>query len=279
MQLVGECFDYGIADFIRKPFNSDYVKQRVEKLIQLYLQKNDYKDRLERQMATLRNQYKLLQTQSEQLKKSNENIIDVLGTVVEYRNMESKDHIRCIKKFTEILATHMMKSYPEYELTEDKIRVIASASALHDVGKILISDSILLKPGKLTDEEFEYVKSHSIKGCDIINSITDVWDEEYAQYSREITRFHHEKYDGSGYPDGLVGDDIPISAQIVSIADCYDALISDSVHRMAFTPEEAFHMIIQGKCGVFSPKLLECFRNARKEMEDYAAGRERETEE
>lgn len=279
LQLVGECFDYGISDFIRKPFNSDYVKQRVEKLMQLYVQKNDFKDRLERQTATLRNQYKLLQLQSEQLKKSNENIIDILGTVVEFRNMESEEHIQYIKKFTEIIANHVMKLYPEYELTPEKIRVMASASALHDVGKILISDSILLKPGKLTEEEFEYMRSHSIRGYDIINRITGVWDEDYAQYSREITRSHHEKYDGNGYPDGLKGDEIPISAQIVSIADCYCALISDNVYRAAFSADEAYHMIVQGECGVFSPKILECFQNARQEMEAFAADRESEEEE
>lgn len=271
MSVVAECFDYGISDFIRKPVNTDFVMERVKKLIELYAQKNDLKEKSDKQTLAMRGQYRLLQQQAAQLKRSNEKIIDVLGTVVESRNMEDGAHVKCVKEFTKILAVHMMEDYPEYELTEEKINVIASASVLHDVGKIMIQDAILLKPGKLTEEEFEYVKSHSIKGYDIINSITDVWDEEYARYSREITRYHHEKYDGSGYPDGLKGDDIPISAQLVSIADCFSSLLGESVYKSAIPFEEAYNMILQGECGVFSFKIMECFRKAKKEMEEYVS--------
>lgn len=267
---VGECFDYGASDFIRKPVNTDFVKQRVEKLVELYMQKNAFKEMVDRQTLTLRKQYTLLQQQAAQLKKTNERIIDALGTVVEYRNLEARTHIKRVKGFTRILAEHMMEDYPEYELTKERIMVIVSASALHDIGKVMIQDSILLKPGKLTEEEFEYVKSHSILGYDIIKSIADVWEEEYVQCSLEITRSHHEKYDGSGYPDGLKGDDIPISAQLVSIADCFESLISESVYKGAIPYDEAYNMILQGECGVFSFKLLECFRKARKELEEYA---------
>lgn len=270
VNLVGECFDYGISDFIRKPVNTDFVKERVDKLVQLYMKKNDYKEKLIKQTLNLRNQYKLVQQQAAQLKKSNEKIIDALGTVVEYRNMEERVHVKKVKEFTRILATYMMQDYPEYELTEQKINVIASASVLHDLGKVMIPDSILLKPGKLTEEEEEYLKSHTLRGYEIVNSITDVWDQEYAKYSREITRFHHERYDGSGYPDELKGDDIPISAQIVSVADCYESLISENVNNDAVSYDDAYNAILQGECGVFSYKLLECFRKARKEMEDYA---------
>ncbi len=270
VSLVAECFDYGISDFIRKPVNTDFVKQRVQKLVDLYSQKNDFKERLERQTFTLRNQYKLLQQQADQLKKSNEKMIDVLGTVVEYRNMEERSHLTMVKSFTEILACHMMQDYPEYELTEEKIKVIVSASVLHDVGKVMIPDAILLKPGKLTAEEFEYMKSHSIRGYDIIESIKELWDEDYVECSKEITRSHHEKYDGGGYPDGLKGDAIPISAQLVSVADCYAALISESVYKDAIPLDEAFNMILQGECGVFSYKLLECFRKAKEELKEVA---------
>lgn len=270
VELVAECFDYGISDFIRKPVNTDFVKQRIEKLVDLYSQKNDFKERLERQTFTLRNQYRLLQQQAEQLKKSNERIIDVLGTVVEYRNMEERSHLTMIKGFTEILATHLMRDYPEYELTEEKIKVIAAASVLHDIGKVMIPDAILLKPGKLTNEEFEYMKSHSIRGYDIIESIKELWEEDYVKYGMEITRSHHEKYDGAGYPDGLKGEEIPISAQIVSVADCYTALISESVYKDAVPYDEAFNMILQGECGVFSYKLLESFRKAKEELIEFA---------
>jgi len=272
VELVAECFDYGISDFIRKPVNTDFVKPRIQKLIDLYTQKNDFKERLERQTFTLRNQYRLLQQQAEQLKKSNESMIDVLGTVVEYRNMEERSHLTMIKSITEILAKYMMQDYPEYGLTEEKIKIIASASVLHDVGKVMIPDAILLKPGKLTEEEFEYMKSHSIRGYDIIESIKELWDEEYVKCSMEITRSHHEKYDGAGYPDGLKGDEIPLSAQLVSLADCYVALISESVYKDAMPLDEAFNMILQGECGVFSYKLLECFRKARTELEEVAQG-------
>jgi putative two-component system response regulator len=267
MGLVEECFDYGISDFIRKPVNTDFVKNRVDRLVDLYKEKNKFKAQADRQTQTLQNQYKMLQAQSNKLRESNENIIRVLGTIVEYRNLEVGNHIRRIGSFTEILATQLMEDYPEYELTPMKIHVIASASALHDVGKILVPDRILLKPGKLTEEEFEYMKSHSILGYGIIDQIASSWDDDYVQYSKEITRWHHEKYDGKGYPDGLVGDEIPIAAQIVSLADCYDALISDSVYHEAYPLEDAFHMIRNGECGLFSPKLLSVFTKTHAELE------------
>lgn len=272
---VAECFEYGAADYIRKPVNTDFVKQRLQKLLELYEQKNDFKERLDKQTLTMRSQYRLLQQQAMQLKKNNENIINILGTIVEYRNMEGRTHTTRVKGFTKILGKHMMKDYPEYGLTEDKINAIATASVLHDVGKVMLSDAVLLKPGKLTAEEFEYVKSHSIKGYDIVNSIADLWEGEYIEYSREIVRWHHEKYDGSGYPDGLKGDEIPISAQLVSVADCYDSLISESVYKGAIPYEEAYNMILQGECGMFSYKLLECLRKAKEEMETYAKSAEK----
>ena len=279
VNLVGQCFDYGISDFIRKPVNTDFVKQRVDKLVDLYMEKNDFKDKIARQTATLQNQYKLLQQQASQLRNSNEKIIDILGTVVEYRNSEKQTHILRVKEFTRIMGTYMMRLYPEYGLTEDTVKIIAHVSALHDVGKVMIKDAILLKPGKLTAEEFEYVKSHSLRGYEIINSIAEGWDEEYAQYAREITRSHHEKYDGAGYPDGLKEDEIPISAQLVSIADCLEALLSESVYKGAIPFEEAFAMILQGECGVFSYKLLECFRQAKEELKSCAESYNEDVEE
>jgi putative two-component system response regulator len=145
--------------------------------------------------------------------------------------------------------------------------MIVSTSSLHDVGKISIPDNVLLKPGKLTQEEYEYMKSHTTRGSEILSEFKDIWDDEYRKTSYEICRYHHERYDGRGYPDGLKGDEIPISAQIVSIADVYDALVSERVYKSAYTKDEAFHMIVTGECGVFSPKLLECFRNVKKDFE------------
>ncbi len=265
-----KCFDYGISDFIKKPFDNKLVKQRVNNVVELFLYKNHLEEKVQMQTETLRKQYKVLQIQAEKLHQSNEKIIDILGTVVEYRNLESGEHINRVKGFTRILAKDLMEEYPEYGLTDESVDMISAASALHDVGKIAIPDHILLKPGRLTAEEFDYMKSHTTRGCDIINSIKGVWDDSYGKLSYEICRHHHEKYDGKGYPDGLKGEEIPISAQIVSIADVYDALVTERVYKSAYPKDEAFHMIVNGECGVFSPKLLECFRHVRKQFEELA---------
>lgn len=266
------CFELGVSDFIRKPFDNTLVKKRVNNIASLFQYRNELEKKVEEQTDTLRKQYKLLQMQAERLRKSNGDIIEILGTVVEYRNLESGEHIKRVKGFTEILAREAMKEYPEYKLTEKQIAMIVAASSLHDIGKIAIPDHILLKPAKLTDEEYEFMKSHTTKGSEILNHFLGIFDEEYRKTSYEICRHHHERYDGRGYPDGLTGEKIPISAQLVSIADVYDALVSERVYKGAYSKEEAFRMIVNGECGVFSPKLLECFRNVRKEYEALAEG-------
>ena len=271
LKVEKQCFDFGISDFIRKPFDNALVRRRVNNIAELFMYKNSLEEKVEGQTETLKKQYQLLKIQAAKLQKSNTNIIDILGTVVESRNLESGEHVMRVKGYTEILAREMMKEYPEYGLTEKRIEVIVSASALHDIGKIAIPDNILLKPGKLTQDEYEYMKSHTTRGCEILNNIKDVWDEEYEKASYEICRHHHERYDGRGYPDKLKGDEIPISAQLVSVADVYDALVNERVYKSAYSKEQAFSMIINGECGIFSPKLLECFRNCKKKFEDLAA--------
>lgn len=270
IQTESKCFELGVADYIHRPFDNYLVRKRVSNTISLYRNQEELEQKVEKQTEVLRKQYQLLMQQAHQLKQSKEKVIDILGTVVEYRNLESGEHIKRVKGYTRILAERLMKDYPEFALTRERIEVIVVASALHDVGKIAIPDSILLKPGKLTDEEFEYMKSHTTRGCEIIDNIEGTWDEEYGKTSYEICRYHHERYDGRGYPDGLKGEDIPISAQLVSIADVYDALVNERVYKSAFSKEKAFQMIITGECGVFSPKLLDCFWNTRKEFETLA---------
>lgn len=265
-----KCFDLGVADFIHRPFDDVLVKRRVNNIVSLYQYQEGLEQKIEQQTETLKKQFRLLQMQAERLKQSKENVIDILGTVVEYRNLESGEHIKRVKGYTKILAERLMQDYPEYGLTKEKIEIIVSASALHDIGKIAIPDSILLKPGKLTKDEFEYMKSHTTRGCEILSDIENIWDEEYEKASYEICRYHHERYDGKGYPDGLKGEEIPISAQIVSIADVYDALVNERVYKSAFTKEKAFQMIVAGECGMFSPKLLDCFWNVRKDFEELA---------
>lgn len=262
-----KCFDYGVSDFIGRPFNTTLVKLRVRNMVNQYVYKNQLEEKVEEQTAVLRKAYDTLKEQTRKLEKRNQDIIELLGTIVEYRNLESGEHVQRVKGYTRILAEAFTKKYPEYGLTEKKIKTIEAASALHDLGKIAIPDSILLKPGRLTNEEFDTMKTHAARGGDIISSMKVEWDPEMKKVCYEIARHHHERYDGKGYPDGLKGDEIPISAQLVSIADVYDALINVRCYKAAYSKDEAFRMIMNGECGTFSPKLLEAFRDARTEFE------------
>lgn len=265
-----KCFELGVADFIGKPYDNMLVKQRVGNIVKYFNIKNSLEDRVFEQTQVLKKAYRALQIQAEKLKKQNQEIIDMLGTLVEYRNKESSEHVQRVKIYTKILAECFMKEYPEYKLTQENIDNIVYASALHDIGKIMIPDSILQKPGRLSKDEYEYMKSHAARGCEILDEIKSEWDPQIKRYCYEICRHHHERYDGKGYPDGLSGDDIPLSAQFVSVADVYDALVNERCYKEAFSPEQAFHMIIKGECGVFSPRIMECFRKVRSEYEKYS---------
>lgn len=250
-----------VADVIRKPFSPHVVRRRVENIINLWKHKNNLEHLVKKQTERL-------ERKNQELRETNNKIIDTLATVVEFRDSESGEHIKRIKGFTRILLNYVMKYYKEYELTEEQMEKIVEASAMHDVGKIAIPDNILLKPGKLTADEFEVMKLHTVKGCDIIDTISFMNDKEFFQYCYEICRYHHERFDGRGYPDHLKGEEIPISAQVVSLADVYDALVSERVYKAAYEPEEAYQMILNGECGIFSPKILECFRMAKEEFEN-----------
>lgn len=264
------CFKMGVSDFIHKPFDHAIVENRVRNVIELFLYKNKLETKVEQQTEWLKKQNELLARQAEKLRKRNNRLTDILGTVVEFRNLESGEHIRRVKGFARILAEEAMRDYPEYGLTEEMIDIIESASVLHDIGKIAIPDGILLKPGRLTRDEYEYMKLHTTKGCEILDNIQDLWSETYGKTCYEICRHHHERYDGKGYPDGLTGEEIPISAQLVSVADVYDALVSERVYKSAYSFERAHEMILSGECGVFSPKLMACFEKARKKFETLA---------
>lgn len=251
-----ECFNAGVSDFIHKPFNRDVVKTRVDNTVNLYL----YKRHLE---ETVEMQTKLIRERSE-------GMISLLAGVVETRDVESGLHVKRVQEYTRILAEQLTKKYPMYGLDKEQIDRIVSASALHDVGKIGIPDAILLKPERLTTDEFEEMKKHTIIGAEFIKTAQDVWDSDYAKISYEIAKYHHEKYDGNGYPEGLSGEEIPISAQIVSIADVYDALVNKRCYKNAFAKEKAFDMILRGECGEFNPKLKECFIDTIERFEELA---------
>lgn len=202
---------------------------------------------------------------------ANEEVIELLGNVVEFRNRESGAHVRRVKAFTRVLAERMKNDYPEYGLTNEVVDCIVSASSLHDVGKIMISDSILLKQDRLTPEEMEIMKKHSEYGMEILRAAPKSWTAQYTKIALDICYCHHEKWDGKGYPRGLKGDEIPISAQIVSVADCYDALTTPRIYKPAYSPEVSFNMILSGQCGAYSEKILSCFRSCKDQMEEIAA--------
>lgn len=252
-------YSYGVADVIHKPFYPYIVKKRCRNIIELYQNKHNMKLRLKQQE-------KAILAQQREINDNNEFVIDALSSVIESRNAETGDHTKRIKNLTRIMLKYMMKNFPEYGLTKQQVDLITRASVLHDIGKIGIPDAILLKPGRLTDEEFEIMKSHTTIGCEILQKFYRNQTSEFDRYCYEICRHHHERWDGKGYPDHLAGDDIPISAQIVAIADVYDALISPRVYKNPYPKDVAYDMIMNGECGQFPPDVLECFRLAKEDL-------------
>ena len=242
-------YGLGVSDLVAKPFNSDIVQRRVSNVIDLYAHKNHLEQKLMEQME-------ILEKQERRLKEANLFLIDALSTTVEFRNFESGTHVKRIRNLTKILLEAVSS---DYNLSSQEIEAIANASALHDIGKVAIPDSILLKPGRLTNEEFDIMKTHSLRGCEILVKLNYIPDKEYYNYCYEICRHHHERWDGRGYPDGLKGDEISIWAQATSIADVYDALTSDRVYKKAYSHKEAIDMILNGECGAFNPKILDSF--------------------
>ncbi|MDR2088340.1 MAG: response regulator [Clostridiales Family XIII bacterium] len=245
-------YSMGVVDIINKPFNPDIVRRRVQNTVDLFLHKFYLEDMVERQT-------KALELQNEQLKMSNTFVIDALSTAVEFRDHESGQHIIRIRALTKILLETLSELNEKYRLSPEEINDIASASAMHDIGKIAISDLVLLKPGRLTAEEFTVMKTHTTEGCAILESINFTGNLAYYKYCYDICRHHHERWDGRGYPDGLKGDEIPLWAQVVSLADVYDALTSDRVYKPALSHDVAVKMIVDGECGVFNPEMLASF--------------------
>lgn len=249
-------YKMGVSDIVSKPFNIDIVHRRVINVVDLY----SYKNHLE---LKLNQQRKKLEDQAQRIKQSHQFVIDALSTTVEFRSLESGEHIKRVRLLTKLLLEAASAYYP---LTPEKIEAISNASAMHDIGKIAIPDKILLKPGRLTPKEFEIMKTHTVRGCEILESINYTQDKEFYTYCYEICRHHHEKWDGNGYPDGLRGDEISIWAQAASLADVYDALTSKRVYKDAYTHDKAVSMILNGECGAFNPKLKECFLRVKNDL-------------
>ena len=260
-------YQKGAADVIHKPFDPVIVDRRVTRTVELYDNKKHLESTVDDQTRVLKKQFIYLKKQEEKLKSNNEKVIDTIATIIEFRSNESSYHLKRIKGFVRILALTAMNNYPELGLNAHIIDVITQASAMHDIGKISVPDSILLKPGRLSSEEFEVMKSHTTRGSEILERIKDIQDKEYYDICLDIIRHHHERYDGGGYPDGLRGEENSIAAQLTAISDVYDALVSDRVYKAAYPLDKAYDMIKDGECGVFSPKIMACFEFARPDME------------
>lgn len=246
--MLMDAYNLGATDIISKPIMPDFIKCRINNVIELYRHRYDLES--------------LLEEKVDRLNIINQSMIETLANIIEFRDGESGEHVKRISSLSKKLLIKLCKMYPEYYLPKAEIDKISSASILHDVGKIAIPDSILNKPGRLTKEEFEIMKSHSVKGCEILSHIPNLLDEDTYKYSYDICRHHHERWDGKGYPDGLAGDEISIWAQAVSIVDVYDALISPRVYKAPFPHDVAVKMIYNGECGTFNPKILEAFNEA-----------------
>lgn len=243
--MLKEAYDLGAVDIIRKPFMKNFMKGRVDNIIELYRHRENLESVINDKVA--------------QIQRMNESMVTSLANIIEFRDGESGEHVKRISGLTKIIMTDISANFPEYYMTDEAIEKISSASILHDVGKIAIPDSILNKPGRLTSEEFETMKLHTVKGCEILVNMTDFLDEKTYNYSYDICRHHHERWDGRGYPDALKGDEISIWSQVVAIADVYDALISPRVYKAPYEHSTAVKMIYNGECGAFNPKVLESF--------------------
>ena len=241
---IRRAYELGASDYISRPFDTKVVYQRVINMIKLY--------------AKQRRLIHLVTDQIYEKEKNNRMMTGILSQIVEFRNGESGLHVLHINILTQLLLEKLMRKSENYNLSWSQQYMIATASALHDIGKIGIDEKILNKSGKLTKEEFEIMKQHTLIGAQMLDSLEMYHDEEMMKYAYEICRWHHERYDGKGYPDGLKGEEIPISAQVVSLADVYDALVSDRVYKKAYSHEKAMEMILNGECGVFNSILLEC---------------------
>lgn len=254
---IRRAYGLGVSDYISRPFDAKVVYRRVFNTIKLY--------------SKQRSLISIVTRQAYDKEKNNRMMIDILSQIVEFRNGESGLHVLHIKALTGLIIERLIQKSDKYRLSWYDRELITTASALHDVGKIAISSEILNKPGKLTDEEFEEMKKHTVLGASMLTSLELYRSEDLVKTAAEICRSHHERFDGRGYPDGLRGDEIPISAQIVSVADVYDALVSDRVYKKAFSHEKAIQMILNGECGTFNPLIVECLVDVQDRIADELA--------
>ena len=251
---IRRSYELGASDYVNRPFDARIVYRRVTNTIKLYAK-----------------QRRLVQMVSDQIRARENNtdmLVGVLSHIVEFRNGESGAHVRHIRIITELLLHRLLEISSNYAITAEQQDLIPLASALHDIGKIGIDEKILNKPGKLTPEEFKVIQTHSMLGAKMLHDLDQFAEQPLLQTAYEIARWHHERWDGRGYPDGLKGDEIPISAQLVSLADVYDALTSERCYKKAFSHEKAVQMILNGECGAFNPLLLQCLTDIQDDLKE-----------
>jgi putative two-component system response regulator len=251
-------YELGVADLIYKPFNPSIVLRRCENVIDLYSYKNHLEIEVEKQKQ-------LIVVQGQKMKDFNLSMIDALSSTVEFRSLESGEHIKRVRTIISTVLHNLSQS----SLKSEEIEAISTASALHDIGKISIPDAILNKPGRLTPEEFDIMKTHTTQGGKLLETFKTFQEKSFWQYCYDIAEFHHERYDGKGYPNGLVGDAAPIWSQAAAVADVYDALTSKRCYKPPFSHSQAYEMILGGQCGAFGDAIMTAFRRSEPEFKAF----------
>lgn len=252
-EIIRKAFDYGATDFVNRPFDAYVVRRRVHNTISLHNRTQRLSNAVVQQAVESEKESRLM--------------VGILSHIVEFRNGESGMHVMHVQAITRQVLNGLCRVTDRYRLDEKEIDLITLASALHDVGKISIASEILNKPGRLTNEEYAVMKTHCAIGADMLESMSEYQNSELLRYAGQICRYHHERSDGRGYPEGLKGYDIPVSAQAVALADVYDALTSVRCYKAAYTHEQAVQMILNGECGAFNPEILDCLRLMEKEIQ------------
>lgn len=251
-EVLKKGYDLGVVDIIGKPITPYFIKRRIGNVIELN--------------HLISAQDAMLRRQATEIRELNRTVLETLATAIEFRDCDSGEHVNRMSKLTLCFLKAISQYYPEYAIDEEEMQAIADAAIMHDVGKIAIPDSILGKPGKLTKEEFDIMKTHTLRGCELLESVPKMKENPVYEYAYDICRHHHERWDGNGYPDELKGEEISIWSQAVSVADVYDALVSKRVYKAAYPHDEAIRMIMDGECGAFSPMILECLLKSQDEM-------------
>ncbi len=255
--FIVKAYKLGAVDYINRPFNSVIVRHKVDGIMRMHNNEKNMAD-----IAT---------SQIVEKYQNNNMMIHILSGIVEFRNGESGKHILNVQTLTDMFMRELLNITDRYRLTENEMYMIPTAAALHDIGKISVPSSILNKPGALTNTEFTVMKAHTTEGYNMLTSIDAYKDEPLIEMASAVCRWHHERYDGKGYPDGIAGDDIPIAAQLVSLADVYDALSSERCYKKAYSHDLTMRMILKGECGSFNPILIECIKNLSDEIPDRLA--------